>query len=74
MRRRTRLYLLGTVGTAALAACAGAWVWAERGLSEARGMAKYGLWPEVRQALDRYLWLHPHDAPSHLLYAESLVK
>ncbi len=74
MRRRTRLYLLGTVGTAALAACAGGWVWAEHGLPEAQAMAKYGLWPEVRQALDRYLWLHPRDASSHLLYAESLVK
>jgi tetratricopeptide (TPR) repeat protein len=72
MKRRTKLSLVAVVGVG-LAAC-GAWLWAESGRSEARALAKYGLWPEVRQALDKYLWLHPRDFPSRLLYAEALVK
>src|SRR3990170_445707 len=74
MKRRTKLYLLAALGAVALVGGGGAWLWAERGWNEARGLAKYGLWPDARRALSRYVWLHPHDPQAHLLYAEALVK
>ena len=74
MKRRTKLYLLAALGAVALVTGGGAWLWAEGGLNQARGLAKYGLWPDARRALSRYVWLHPHDPQSHLLYAEALVK
>lgn len=74
MTRRTRRYLLLTVGTLVLIGAGGTVAWFERGLSQARGLAKYGLWPDACRALTRYLWLHPRDPQARLLYAEALIK
>jgi tetratricopeptide (TPR) repeat protein len=76
MTRRTRryLYLLVAVGAAVLIGAGGTVVWCERGLSQARGLAKYGLWPDARRAVTRYLWVHPRDTQARLLCAETLIK
>jgi len=44
------------------------------GLTRASKLADFGLWTDVRGALDYYLILHPGDDRAHVLYAESLMK
>jgi len=53
---------------------AGAWLWCWYGLSQARTLATYDLWPEVYRAVARYLVLHPNDSAANLLCAEALIK
>lgn len=69
-----RWFPLAALGAVLLAAAGGACYWAQSGLDQAHRLAKYELWPDVRHALARYVWLHPHDPQSQLLYAEALFK
>ena len=73
MKRRPKLALAVAL-VVLLGSAGGAWVWIEQGFSQARTLARYGLWPEARRALTRYRWLHPSDARAHLLFAEALIK
>jgi hypothetical protein len=74
MTRRRKIGLLTATGATLLVAAAACWLWLDRGLTEARALAKHELWPDARPPLTRYLWLHPRDAQAHLLFAEALVK
>jgi len=62
------------VGVLLAAILVAAGVWCQRGLADARRLAKHGLWTEARGAATRYLLLHPRDAGANLLLAEALAK
>ncbi len=73
--RGTTWWRVGLVGGAiALGCLVGGVLWCQRGLAEARRLAKHGLWTEARAAGGRYLLLHPRDAEANLLVAEALAK
>ncbi len=70
---RSRRWLLWT-GALALGGAVLGGAWCERGLSQARLLAKHALWSETHAPVDRYLWLHPTSVEANLLCAEALVK
>jgi tetratricopeptide (TPR) repeat protein len=47
---------------------------AQSGFSAAQGLLAYQLWPQARERLASYLWLHPHDGQARLLMAEAFAK
>ena len=47
---------------------------AQSGLKAGQELLAHQLWPQAREKLSRYLWLHPNDAPARILMAEALVK
>ena len=73
--RRSFLARIGRGGGGVvLAAAIAAIVWSERGLGEARLLAKHGLWSDVHAPVERFLRLHPGSSEANLLCAEALVK
>ena len=47
---------------------------AQTGYRAAEELLAYQLWPQARQRLASYLWLHPHDGKARLLMAEAFAK
>src|SRR5688572_27338892 len=74
MRKRVILAVL--LGAALVAGVPGvaALIRAQTGLDASRDLLAHQLWPQARQRLAGYLWLHPHDAQARLLMAEALAK
>ena len=71
-RRIARGVWIAAILLAVLLVAAG--LWCQRGLGDARRLAKHGLWTEARGAAERYLLLHPREAGANLLFAEALAK
>ena len=73
---RKRVLLIVLLATALIAGVPGvaALIRAQSGLDAARDLLAHQLWPQARQRLAGYLWLHPHDAQARLLMAEALAK
>lgn len=74
MKRLRKWQLVVLVSAVLLAGLGGTWLWIERSWGQAQKLAAFGLWPDARTAVARYLWLHPHDASARLLCAEAIVK
>ena len=47
---------------------------AQRGLDTGRELMAFELWPQAREKLKNYLWLHPRDGEAQFLMAESYAK
>ncbi|MBW3600792.1 MAG: hypothetical protein KY475_26440, partial [Planctomycetes bacterium] len=43
---------------------------AQSGLEDAEELLAHQLWPQARERLADYLWLHPNDAQARILLAE----
>ena len=47
---------------------------AQSGLNAGQELLDHQLWPQAREQLSRYIWLHPSDARARMLMAEAFVK
>jgi tetratricopeptide (TPR) repeat protein len=74
VKRLRNWKLVALIAAVLLAGLGGTWLWIERSRGQAQKLAAFGLWPDARRAVARYLWLHPHDASARLLCAEAIVK
>jgi tetratricopeptide (TPR) repeat protein len=74
MRKRivVIVLLLAIVGVGVPAAVAV--VRAQTGLDSAQELVAHQLWPQARNRLASYLWLHPQDGQARLLMAEAFAK
>lgn len=74
MRRRVVLVvlLMAVLGIAAPAAVVV--IRAQTGYGAGEELLAHQLWPQARERLASYLWLHPHDAQARLLMADAFAK
>ncbi|MFO0869690.1 MAG: hypothetical protein U0935_12230 [Pirellulales bacterium] len=66
--------VLGLIALVVGAAAAGLAWYAHGGYARAEIMARFQLWPDAREQLTWYLFLHPRDDRAHLAFAEACIK
>jgi len=74
MRKRVILAVLLITAFGAGVPTAVAVIHAHSGYRAAQELLAHRLWPQARERLASYLWLHPSDGQARLLMAEALVK
>jgi len=74
MIRRVIIALLIVFAIAALAPAGVVVIHAHTGLADAKDLLAHQLWPQARQRLTSYLWLHSRDWEAHVLLAEACAK
>jgi tetratricopeptide (TPR) repeat protein len=74
MRKRVLLATLLILALGAGVPTAVVVIRAQSSYSAAEELLAHQLWPQARQRLASYLWLHPQDGPARLLMADALVK
>ena len=74
MRKRIVLAALAAALLAAALPAALALYRAHSGYRDAEEMFAHQLWPQAREKLESYLWLHPSDGRARLLMAEAFVR